>query len=962
MRVIRLWRNYRHVSIRLLLLITLAGGWHRAQAQTTSPEWHILVEPRSYVTVTVTSDTSAPPAQTLVVNLTTQFWSEGRRLSIEELLRMAPHIRFSDKTPRGHSVLLAVPPTGTVTLAQVNSGDIHALPAPTVAGQATTEGQASAAVTMNEPVWLREQRVVRLQFQPVQYDPSAMSVLLNPEITANLTVDNASPTAVLPRPDPYWEPIYQQVLSNYQDGLHWRRTPEAQPETLAGPAPTSTDSAWRLRVTVTQPGLYEIGYSELIQLGLDAGGVDPRRLQIFEGASPLPSLVSGEEDGRLDPGDTITFYAPPLSAPSRYAPERSFWLVVGAELGSRVGHRSAAGQAPILPTFQHKAHLEVQRLYVSSLPPAEGADHWFWLSLRPERSGPAQQTTSFTLPDVATGPTQAKLRIRAWGQDEGVAHVTLRIAGYPVGAFDVRGQAGVTREFSIPHPLLRSGDNEIVIEAAKVVSSTNTVLLDWLEVDYTRLYQAVAGRLRFNTDWPGRWQVWLDGLDDTAIVWDVTNPNQPVALTGLLGAGNGDEDIAGADPGRVGLVSEAATTAVYETATAAARHPAALAWAPVLDELRSPYNRADYLIISPDALLPAAQRLAVHRAAYGLAAKVVTTQAIYDEFNAGQAHPEAIRAFLSIALRQWGAPAPAYVVLMGDATTDPLGYLGPPPAQVPAYLRLADPWLGEVADENAYAAVVGADIVPDLMLGRLPAGSLADAERLVDKIIAYDHLPIGESWQQRLLLAADNPDAAGDFTALAEDIATLAEPSLDVKPFYLADYQRADDLRAELLSSWNDGALIVNYIGHGHPSAWAAEAIFSKGDAPLLQNRDRPAVVLAMASLAGIFTQPGLSSLLEDLLLLPEGRGAIGYIASTGYGIAAGNSLVDEGFMAAILYSKVDTLGQAALSGKLQLYAQGYTYTEFLTRLYTLVGDPATRLPLSPWPQRFYLPLVGRGN
>ncbi|MCW5857351.1 MAG: hypothetical protein KIS63_03615 [Caldilineales bacterium] len=940
-RFLRFWRR---LGVGLLLFVILGGvgspGWAAA------PDRHIVVEARSFTELIRVEGGPTPPAARLVVRVSTQFWADGRALSPAELTALAPHLSFADASYRGHSILLAVPPVGEVSLLGVATDASIRLALASGAGQGPDE---TVAATMAEAVWLRDQRVVRVRFQPLQVDPVSSEIDLHPTITATIALADVRPTSATPRPDPHWEPIYRQALANYLDGRRWRSVQPPAPDGLAGAAPIPVDGSWRLRVTVSQPGLYEVGFEDLVGLGMEVGGIDPRRLQVFDGAAPIPALVRGEEDGRLDAGDGVIFYAPP-ARPSRYSGDHVFWLVLGAEAGARVGQRTGAGQALVLPSFTETAHREVQRLYYSHFPLAEAADHWFWLNLRPGRTSPTRQVATFTLDGVAVGPDRARVRIRTWGQDDGIAHVDLHLAGYPVGAFDVEGRLASTHEYTIPHALLQSGANELAIEVSKTPTSTNSVLLDWLEVDYMRLYEAVEGRLQADVDWPEQWQVWLGGLDATAAVWDVTDPVRPLALTELQTAGDGS--------GRVGFVSVGAGPLVYAAATAAARRPDALAWAPVLDELRSPDNRADYLIITPRALLPAAQRLAQHRAATGLAVKVVSTEAIADEFNAGGVHPQAIRSFLAAALSYWRAPAPAFVVMLGDGTIDPLGYLGAPPVQAPVLLRMLDPWLGEVADENAYAAVVGADIVPDLMYGRLPAGSLADADRLVDKIVGYDGLAVGESWQQRLLLVADNPDGAGDFTRLAEDIAMLAAPSLEIRRLYLADFPTADRLRADLLADWSEGALVVNYIGHGQPGAWAAEQILNKAEAPRLQNRDRPAVVLAMASLSGVFTQPGGASLLEDLLLLPDGRGAVGYVASTGYGISVGNALVNEGFMDAILVDKADRLGRASVQAKLHLYTQGYDFTEYLTRLYTLVGDPATRLPLLPWAESFYLPVV----
>ncbi|RME84905.1 MAG: hypothetical protein D6775_04295, partial [Caldilineae bacterium] len=319
----------------------------------------------------------------------------------------------------------------------------------------------------------------------------------------------------------------------------------------------------------------------------------------------------------------------------------------------------------------------------------------------------------------------------------------------------------------------------------------------------------------------------------------------------------------------------------------------------------------------------------------------------------------AIRDFVAYALTRWQAPPPAFLVLFGDGHYDPLGHLGGPPVQVPVYLSNSDPWLGEVADENAFAAVAGSDIVPDIMSGRLPVNTLTQAQSLVDKLIAYDAMSRQQSWQRDLVLVADDPDTAGDFYALADDVARQVDGRLRVRRFDLRrDPPDIDTLRSRLTAAWSEGALVVNYIGHGQPDAWAGERILVREDVASLRNYARPAVLLAMASLTGVFYWPTSPSLQEEMLLLPEGRGIVGYVASTGYGLATGNALVNRGFLRALLSGHNPYLGAAALLGRLELFGQGYDYSEFLVRQYALFGDPATQMPTPPWSKQDYLPSV----
>ncbi|MCS7038236.1 MAG: C25 family cysteine peptidase [Caldilineales bacterium] len=926
----------------LLFGLLLGSGSPTTQAASAPP----ILEP-------IYSASAWVEAGHIRVRLTTRLTDGERVYRPEEL----PDLRFrlSDHALRGHTVLVALPAQARAEIADIQTQGEMALPRPDpVALDAVAA--AHPAFFEGDPFWFRQQWAVRLRLTPVRVAPDGRRLLLAPVLMVTLSADRPL-TAAPPPPDPLWEPLYRALLVNYADARGWRGLPAETPLALAGPAPTGS---WRARLGVAQPGLHEIGYEDLKQAGIDPTGSDPRTWQVYRQQQPLPCLILGEEDGRFDPGDVLLFYAPPWEP--QHSPQAVYWLVAGASPGLRVAQRPADhGPAPVLLTVQETIHLEKQLLYRSDFaaPGAQGRpDHWFWTALRPQRNGPNRQTLAFELPPLAEGPVTARLRLRLFGQEEGTVQVSLWLRDYPLGRFRLSGRTAFTYETEFPHALLQTGENRLLIEVAAVGGTANTILLDWLAITCVRRLAAVDGRLHFQPNWPGTWQIWLEGMDATTQVWEVSDPQRPVALVGLR-----------LDPeaGRVGFVggappasAEVAYRPRYEAATRTGRRHPTVTWAPPLDELGSPTNRADYLILTPEVLLGPAQRLAAHRARQGLAAKVVTLEAIYDEFNAGQPDPEAIRAFLATALSRWRPPVPAYVVLFGDGHHDPLNYLGTGAPLFPVVLRDLDPWLGEVADENRFAAVLGADSVPDLMVGRLPVGDVVEAERLVDKLIAYDSLPTGQPWQNRLVLVADNADGAGDFAVLAEHIASLAVALWPIERLYYGvNYASATALRERLLAAWNEGALIVNYSGHGQVAEWGAEQFLAQRDLPALQNTGRPAVVLVMASLSGIFYRPGIRSLQEALLLLPDGRGAIGYLASTGYGIGVGNGLVNEGFIAAFRQGRPLTLGEAALSGRMHLFAQGYAYSAFLVDLFALFGDPATRFPTAAWGHRFYLPLVG---
>src|SRR6266851_2210724 len=146
---------------------------------------------------------------------------------------------------------------------------------------------------------------------------------------------------------------------------------------------------------------------------------------------------------------------------------------------------------------------------------------------------------------------------------------------------------------------------------------------------------------------------------------------------------------------------------------------------------------ADYLLLAPQAFLPAAQPLLDLRQRQGLAVKAVALEEVYQDFGHGEAAPQAIRDFIAYAYHFWQSPSPRYVLLLGDASYDYKDFLhsGTVNRVPPLLVKTSFLW---TASDPAYAAVNGDDLLPDLALGRLPAASVEEAQTLVEKVLAFE--------------------------------------------------------------------------------------------------------------------------------------------------------------------------------------------------------------------------------
>ncbi|PON11399.1 hypothetical protein C2W62_45055 [Candidatus Entotheonella serta] len=247
--------------------------------------------------------------------------------------------------------------------------------------------------------------------------------------------------------------------------------------------------------------------------------------------------------------------------------------------------------------------------------------------------------------------------------------------------------------------------------------------------------------------------------------------------------------------------------------------------------------------------------------AQGWSVAVIDVEDIFDEFNHGHKSPWALRHFLHHASTAWHL-LPRFVLLVGDASFDPRGYLDldnvdfvPTRLVDTAFLETAsDDWLVDFDDDG----------VPELAIGRLPVQGVEEATTVVRKLVSYAHTGRTGRWTREALVVADDTDIY-DFVAASADVAGFLSPTLSVEELFL-DQSDAVSLRSELLTHLNEGKLLVNYMGHGSTEMWAQGDLFTSADALTLRNHDRLPVVVIMNCLNGFFHDLSTSSLAESLL------------------------------------------------------------------------------------------------
>jgi len=147
--------------------------------------------------------------------------------------------------------------------------------------------------------------------------------------------------------------------------------------------------------------------------------------------------------------------------------------------------------------------------------------------------------------------------------------------------------------------------------------------------------------------------------------------------------------------------------------------------------------------------------------------------------------------------------------------------------------------------------------------------------------------------------------------------------------------------RPAILDSFDQGASLVSYVGHGGTAVWASENVLNSWDTPSLLAQSRQPLVLTMNCLNGYFVAPNFDSLGEALVKV-EGRGAVAAFSPSGLSLDGPAHQYHRAVMAEITRGTHERLGDAILAAQ-RSYAQTGLMPELLS-VYQLLGDPATKV------------------
>jgi hypothetical protein len=815
------------------------------------------------------------------------------------------------------------------------------------AGQPVEEWRAVPAVPLRQ-AWpeapvaldgrarLRERDIVALRFRPVQYRPDGGATFVERAHVRLAFVDRPRPAgAAIAAAEPL-----DAALVNAASAAGWERVRSIEAPGRR-PAPAAPGTWLRVRVPQrngdSRRGVYELTYADLRSLGVpvERADFDPRTFRMFScGWRPVTMLadstpaswqldwqmqeiaiwVPGEADGSFtpdDPDDRIVFYAlgsqgwedlagtsPDSLAYFRHPYDRSayMWLEWNGVFGQRWTETDAT---PPGATDGDVSRLW-QRVHQEQDTDFDVVDDlWYWKEIRDT----SPVSVSFDLDLSGEAATSGNLTIKlGYGVPGGYHAVDLRLGTQALGRVEFYQSGIAPKVETFVGAGLVHGTNRLDLAIATDRASARVTDLLEFDLTWTRPLVAAGGTL----EWSARpatadREVYaLAGFGAAApLVVDVTDWTHPRRLVGAAAVGSGNSTVwralAGGGAGRRSHYIAVGAPARVGSSDLALRVPA-----PLRDRTSAP----DMLIVTHASLRTAAERLAAHRRSHWHGGGtpdilVATTADIYENFSGGRVDPLAIRNYVKFLYRLDATPRLRYLLLFGDASRDVRQLVASSAATLVPTLEphyadsrfdqayAVDDWLSEMdTPRNGLTPYA----VPDLGLGRLAARNLAEADRMVDKIIAYETTSGYGTWRKKVLMAADDEchplGGCGETFHIGntEALVDSVPADLDVVKMYLTEYEavlgQKPKARAAFIRLWGEGCMLINYQGHGAPRQLSDEVLFLSTDVPALTNGARLPLFLPISCTVSEFDEPERQSMCEDLLA-SSGGGAIATIGAT---------------------------------------------------------------------------------
>lgn len=665
------------------------------------------------------------------------------------------------------------------------------------------------------------------------------------------------------------------------------------------------------KIPVAKNAVYRLTASDLQSVGIPVS-TDPNHLQLFHRGVEQAIFVSGQEDGQLDAGDYLEFYgqkndgtldsrlyqpseAQPHSYYNLFSDTTSYFLTIGAAPGKRMSEFSESNvngipaetyhydERLLLNLEQYSAGLDINEVQNTQFDYGEG---WTGNQIQ-QGQGIDYQITGITQTVTTGGVPEIELVVVGRGPMEHLAQLYVGSGQRLVGSITFSGYLSNRQSFAVEWiDITSDGKLPVTVRCVGVDGQPDRVSVSYIKVRYPQSVdaQSATEKTFILRQAPGKSYLSIKNPGSGLQLLDITDRDAPV---------------------RIGSTVTSTVNAMVETTDTRT----IFAWSTFIKpSIKSVSFRQitpaqhDYIIISHPLLRQPSQGYSDPVAAYAeyrasasggsFDTLVVNMQQLYDQFSYGEQSPLSIYNFLRYLA---SGNVPKYLLLIGKGLDVYYNYYRNP-SGFTTYKDLVPP-SGYPGSDIAYSAgLAGTLHEPAVPTGRIPANKSEEVANYLNKVKEMEALPYNELWRKDLLhlsggIYEGEPQLfksyMEDFQVVAEDhylggkVSALAKHSKEIQLLNIADQV-------------NRGLNLITFFGHASPTLLDFELGYVTDPVQGYNNKGKyPAMLMNGCQVGAFFYTYTLFG--EDWLMAKD-RGAIGFIAHSGFGFTGSLKKYTETF------------------------------------------------------------------
>lgn len=295
-------------------------------------------------------------------------------------------------------------------------------------------------------------------------------------------------------------------------------------------------------------------------------------------------------------------------------------------------------------------------------------------------------------------------------------------------------------------------------------------------------------------------------------------------------------------------------------------------------------NGEGYVLIADETFVTALADFVDWKTDIGFNVTIETVQDIYLGYP-GDDHAEKVRNFINATYLNNGTE---YYLMVGDCDIVPTrevwdpyvtGGLDNGTEPTDLYFECLDgDW--DANDNGLYGELDdNVDLFPEVMVGRLPVQTPAQAQQVCTSIIRFESSPVPGDWMDDFLLIAPDCFNSGDGANMVEEEINqkfLYDSFFDVERLYPTDGSLSHQATIDAI---NAGVSLVDFFDHGGYDQWVGSLTYS--EVLDLNNGNMSFLAFAMACETAAFDVESVEPTISEAFFRATNGGAIAYIGAT---------------------------------------------------------------------------------